>query len=780
WLPCVKKPEPLGSFRDGSSAANPGAPSSEFRVHLAQGIGRFLSGRLSGQATGSSGKDYNPPIVTSAFSRVKQLCFLGQSRKPVSGAKGVAVLLLDLARIAQMDGGYLVAVDRRQPHPVWKVKTWIGILNQELVESVIFASGGEATAFGDADEAAEIIFAVAGSGGSEYPEGEEELGVPDRLEALLDRSAPEGNKDAPTNPGPKAKAGVGSRAGPGVEAGLPGLDPAVVKSARLAGIPEAQLEKMSKLVGGARKLPVEPRGGGLDPLDDEEEEDGAEARPGKGGGSELETVVVQMSRILQHMHKDKKPGNLEDVLDRADGGSDPSGASSSGGRSKAAAYQKLKSLLRSSPAEISKAVERCMSEDFTLSQSGPGLGQRPCTCRAWVEHRSLLQSFHGPIRQAWTLAGMVDAINDGDAELAKAIGLLGLASLDQAAVDGGSWLLASEISLEASPPFGAFARPRTLDQFEARQTRLLDAWVSILMAWGGSAKGTHTMQRSGVWEAAEEPASLEEGLQTGAATARRPKVVWCRAKEFVFHCRSLVIWPSLGELASLIARSPILFSARRDYAMKPGKPAMESETSGSKGECSCKPRHSIWAVVGVVRRLELQRLLVVEFLSFTPRVTPKGNSYRDADRLALNALVLVLDWLFLGHLVCAEQSCAWTSARPAEMGRAAAKFESLEDLLLAVERGLERFGWQAAKALTSVRLRLPQPCNAMAVDCDRIKFVGDPSFDPRPYLDNYSRSIYEKPMSFREPIPPETQVPRAQVRTVPGKRLGLLRALRRG
>ena len=32
------------------------------------------------------------------------------------------------------------------------------------------------------------------------------------------------------------------------------------------------------------------------------------------------------------------------------------------------------------------------------------------------------------------------------------------------------------------------------------------------------------MQRSGLWEAAEEPASLEEGLQTGAATARRPRV----------------------------------------------------------------------------------------------------------------------------------------------------------------------------------------------------------------------------------------------------------------
>ena len=53
---------------------------------------------------------------------------------------------------------------------------------------------------------------------------------------------------------------------------LPGLDPAVVRSARQAGIPEAQLTKMSQLVQGARKLPAEPRKKVMDPLDDEEEE----------------------------------------------------------------------------------------------------------------------------------------------------------------------------------------------------------------------------------------------------------------------------------------------------------------------------------------------------------------------------------------------------------------------------------------------------------------------------------------------------------------------------
>ena len=60
-----------GSFRDGSSASNPGAPSSEFRVHLAQGIGRFLSGsavRPRGVQVGSN-FSYRVTCTLSAVTR---------------------------------------------------------------------------------------------------------------------------------------------------------------------------------------------------------------------------------------------------------------------------------------------------------------------------------------------------------------------------------------------------------------------------------------------------------------------------------------------------------------------------------------------------------------------------------------------------------------------------------------------------------------------------------------------------------------------------------------
>ena len=202
-------------------------------------------------------------------------------------------------------------------------------------------------------------------------------------------------------PGRSLKQGVGA---------LPGLDPAVVRSARQAGIPEAQLTKMSQLVQGARKLPAEPRKTVLDPLDDEEEEAEVGAEVVAGGGDALQAAVLQMSQILQVMHKDRRSGTLEEVLERADGPSEATSSSQVGGRSKGAAYLKLRGLLRTAPQEVWQSIERCMQEDFMLAQTGPGLGARPCTARAWVEHRSMLQPYQGPIRHAWTLAGIADAL----------------------------------------------------------------------------------------------------------------------------------------------------------------------------------------------------------------------------------------------------------------------------------------------------------------------------------------------------------------------------------
>ena len=308
-----------------------------------------------------------------------------------------------------------------------------------------------------------------------------------------------GAKNVPQPPAPRA-------AGSGLDEGgasLPGLDPTVVGAARQAGIPEAQLRRMSELAMGGvgarvrKSLAPKARPRRDDLLDESEEEELPEQDMQGPASDPVSQAVVTMSKILASMQKDKERGNeLEHLLDRADGGGD--GASGAGaGRSKAAAYQKLKSLLRSSPAQISASIESLMMEDFSQAQSGPRQESMVCSARGWIEHRSHLQQFAGPIRQAWLLGGIVDAINSGSPEQAKAMALLGIASLDQAAIDSGNWLLAAEYSLESAPPFSSFQRPRALDPLEAKQTKLLDArWISLFMSRLKERDAFHTAKRN--------------------------------------------------------------------------------------------------------------------------------------------------------------------------------------------------------------------------------------------------------------------------------------------
>ena len=295
-----------------------------------------------------------------------------------------------------------------------------------------------------------------------------------------------------------AAAGVGpvpgSSAGVAKRPALAGLDPSVVEAARKAGVPEEQLVRMSQLAtkgsglpaGKAKakaRLPLLPE----DPLDESDDDRAAlgDGAGSAGPGDPIGKAVVQIGEVLKALHREREKRNdLEDLLDRAEGAAGDSLSGSTGGsRSKTAAYQKLRGALRSTPEHISSSIEGLMAEDFVGAQSGPHQEERRLTVRGWLEHRSHLQSYAGPIRQGWTLATIVDLINAGSVDQAKATALLALASLDQAAIDNGNWLLASEFAMDTAPPFGSFQRPRTLDALEAKQTKILDPrWISLFMA----------------------------------------------------------------------------------------------------------------------------------------------------------------------------------------------------------------------------------------------------------------------------------------------------------
>ena len=161
-------------------------------------------------------------------------------------------------------------------------------------------------------------------------------------------------------------------------------------------------------------------------------------------------------------------------------------------------------------------------------------------------------------------------------------------------------------------------------------------------------------------------------------------------------------------------------------------------------------------------------------------------------KLALNATILVLSWLYLGRPSAVHEDCnlglgtpltleqwqvvrtlgrgitAWNEQPiigPEAMGRSAAKVESCELILTELRKGsrLESPGpWISARVCG--KLDLEPATLAQPVVADRLRFVGTPSFEASPFLDSHSRAVFERPLDFARHVPDEERVPFTQVR----------------
>ena len=294
--------------------------------------------------------------------------------------------------------------------------------------------------------------------------------------------------------GAKEKKGEGQ---PGQSQGkvqIMGLDPGIVAAAKAQGVPEDQLRKVGALLQKPNRMSEDWRGGTVPRKvnvlsESEEEEDAEEAggEEGKDSGGAVEKAVVQLTKLVTNMTKNRgaKKG-LEGILDKVDGGGaggDVALSSSGGGRSKAAAYTKLKSALLTHPNWIVQSVEQQMEEDFNSFRSQPGAGGAATTSRAWVEHRSRIGHYPSTIRAAWMLAGIHDCLKNQDYDQARARCCLSLAAIDQSAMDAGNWTLAQEFLLEVPPPYGSFAHRRPVEAGEQQSTRLVDERFLEVMMW---------------------------------------------------------------------------------------------------------------------------------------------------------------------------------------------------------------------------------------------------------------------------------------------------------
>ena len=275
---------------------------------------------------------------------------------------------------------------------------------------------------------------------------------------------------------------------------LPGLDPAVVNSARAAGIPEEQLQNLSKLVAKSNQMEDAPLGGRkraastnvlseTEEEDLEEEEGDAEQLIDPEEGNPMERAVVQLTRIVDKLSKgkDKRSKDVEALLDGVEcDGTDAS--SSSGGKSKAAVYKKLKACLRDNPKFLYRTIETLMEEDFHALRQAPGASNQATSWRAWLEHRSRVGHYPTTVRFCWILAGILDALQTGATAETRTRAALGLVAADQAALDNGSWLMAQEVLMEEPPPLNSFKGKSNPESWEQTASKLMDdRWLDVLM-----------------------------------------------------------------------------------------------------------------------------------------------------------------------------------------------------------------------------------------------------------------------------------------------------------
>lgn len=130
-------------------------------------------------------------------------------------------------------------------------------------------------------------------------------------------------------------------------------------------------------------------------------------------------------------------------------------------------------------------IEKLMMEDLQGATLTPNQPAVALSSRAWIEHRSRIGAYKTAAHSAWIMGGALDCLIRGDVPGCRARLNLGPLQLDQMAVDKGSWVLASDLSLEPPPPFVALSQHQAPDpsRGDLPFSRLLDQrWAEISVA----------------------------------------------------------------------------------------------------------------------------------------------------------------------------------------------------------------------------------------------------------------------------------------------------------
>ena len=114
---------------------------------------------------------------------------------------------------------------------------------------------------------------------------------------------------------------------------------------------------------------------------------------GAAASDEMTAAVTKLSQIASYltMQRQKSRG-LDALLDGAGGVATGEPSTSLGSKKYSAALRALRKTLLRQPEEISRVVEKNMTEDFQMMAQLPGPSQIPVSTRGWLEMRSKVQN----------------------------------------------------------------------------------------------------------------------------------------------------------------------------------------------------------------------------------------------------------------------------------------------------------------------------------------------------------------------------------------------------
>lgn len=446
------------------------------------------------------------------------------------------------------------------------------------------------------------------------------------------------------------------------------------------------------------------------------------------------------------------------------------------------------------------------------------------SARAWLEHRSRLGYYPTTIRYAWALTGIWDALRSGAVKEARARCALAVAACDQSSIDQGSWLLSQEVLLEQPAPLQSFQGRRSPEPWEQSGSKLLDS-LHVEAEEQGQLSRIQKAPESD-WRKRQDRCGRRSPAQD------RPRQRQRQAEERQSEGQR----GQEGEGSAGGGLKPSV----KDATMTADAGGRKVPGAGATSVLGYELWNGLFTALSRGRsRLKLAWFharasraqtrappgalwpLPVPF----PELHRKGanRSQKDASRkLGLNYCVIVLNYLHgserhwksvippLGtplngsqwDLVqrLRRQVDVWNAeavVTSAEMGRSATKVESLEEVLNQlqaeaeiVHSGLKSYGSKAEERLRTDwgmkgapgsvvgKLDVAPAHPAKALEPDRLQFWGEPSFDPRPFMDPANVSMFEFPLQHAiDPAELPERPPRVRVRCPPTQRLAFWRKL---